>query len=171
MCVSGVTSTVMRSVRVKLGPAWVKRQEAGLPGATSVNSPTASPPKRPEEVASFIHGQLFFAWPRAAKTRTTDSTKAKRSTLGVTNLGSRLFAIFRACRFCHHVGVNMPGDAFLRYLRMYAEIIQRVGGRTGIDLFVDKHRLLFSGFIRLAHATVQDRQVVVSCEIVRIDLL
>src|SRR5580658_4992584 len=160
---------VMRSVCVAPALWLTNAQTAGCPPAASVNVPTASLPRSPEAVASFIHAQLFVARPIVGIAIKQIASAAGSILLKVHLKLYRLLAILRTSRFVQKIGVDMPWDAFRGYLGMYTQEVQPVSGCTWIDLLIHKHRLLFRGFLGFAHAAVKDGQVIVRSKIVGVD--
>lgn len=69
------------------------------------------------------------------------------------------------------IGMHMLRNALDRYLRMLAKEIERVGRRARIELLVNELRLLLCSLLIHIHAAVDDRQVVVRGQIIRVDLL
>src|SRR5579875_2426390 len=67
--------------------------------------------------------------------------------------------------------VHVPGYALNRNLRVFTQIVERVSGRTGIDLLGGEQGGLLGGFLLHPEPAIDDGQTVVSREIVGIDRL
>ena len=65
----------------------------------------------------------------------------------------------------------VPGNALRRYLRMFAQKIERVSWRARIELLSHELGLLFGRLVFHARPAIEDRQVVVRGKIVGIDPL
>ena len=62
-------------------------------------------------------------------------------------------------------------NAFDRYLGMLAKKVERIRGCSGIELLGDELGLLFRSLLVHVHAAVDDRQIVVCRQVIRVDLL
>src|SRR5580658_9270040 len=164
--VSGVTSTVMRRVRVKLAPVWVKVQTAGWLADAAVKSPTASPPRRPPAVASLSQGQSFLAWQFAAMPKKTRKRVTSRIIRGALSTNFELYVILTI----ELLSILRTWSLFDE-IGMDAQIVERVSGCAWVDLLIYEHGLLFRGFFFPAHAAVNDGEVVVRGDVVRVDFL
>ena len=67
--------------------------------------------------------------------------------------------------------MHMLRNALDRYLRMLAKKVEGIRGRSGIELLGDELGLLLRSLLIHAHAAVDDRQVVVCRQVIRVDLL
>jgi hypothetical protein len=65
--------------------------------------------------------------------------------------------------------VDVPGNGLLRNLAVLPQVFERVGAGSGIVLLIGEVGGLLGGLVLQAQAAVQDGQVVMRGEVVRVD--
>src|ERR1700733_13265210 len=101
----------------------------------------------------------------SVKERTRAVRLRERINLRRFNLGAPWFieeslacGWFGGCQ--RRIGMLMPGDAFVRDLRMPAQEIERVGGRRRIDPLDGIQRCFFFRLLLVTHSAIENGEVV-----------